>query len=154
MRKVIINNKEYDLVCTTAAYSTIVKKYGGIEEMAETFQGPEINEWDSDEEKQRKADLSASAANNIFEVIPWLVSILADQGTMLKLGKTKLEDDEKLTPEMVSLFTAPKDIGILSQDALGACADGFGMENKAPDVDPTLAAVEKQERKNAESAAE
>ena len=34
-----IGKKEYELVCTTAAYVEICKKYGGVEEMAETFQG-------------------------------------------------------------------------------------------------------------------
>lgn len=151
--KATIGGQEYELVCTTAAYVEICKKYGGIEEMAEVIQGPEINEWDSDEVRQQKEDAAANARNKVFEVIPWLLAVLANQGTMLRGNKTSLSDEEKLTEEKVLLYTLPKEIKDLTPIAMEAITAGFSMEHQAPEVDPTLAELEKQERKNGESAA-
>lgn len=149
-----IGNKTYELVCTTAAYVEICKKYGGVEEMAETFQGEEISEYDSPEAQAQKRAEAAKAANNVFTVIPWLVAVLANQGEMLRLGKTKLSDDEKLTEEAVLLLTTPKQIKDLATPAMEAISIGFGMEHKQPEGNSLLDEVERQERKNAESAAE
>lgn len=149
-----IGKNEYELVCTTAAYVEICKKYGGVEEMAEMFQGEEISEYDSPEVQEQKRADAAKAANRLFEVIPWLVALLANQGEMLRLGKTKLADDEKLTEESVLLLTTPKQIQELSPAAMGAISIGFGMEHKQPEGNSLLDEVERQERKNAESAAE
>lgn len=149
-----IGNKTYELVCTTAAYVEICKKYGGVEEMAEMFQGEEISEYDSPEAQEQKRADAAKAANRLFEVIPWLVALLANQGEMLRIGKTKLSDDEKLTEESVLLLTTPKQIQELAPAAMEAISIGFGMEHKAPEGNPLLDEVERQERKNAESAAE
>ena len=149
-----IGKKEYELVCTTAAYVEICKKYGGVEEMAETFQGEEISEYDSLEVQEQKRVDAAKAANRLFEVIPWLVALLANQGEMLRLGKTKLSDDEKLTEESVLLLTTPKQIQELAPAAMGAISIGFGMEPKQQEGTSLLDEVERQERKNAESAAE
>lgn len=149
-----IAGKKYELVCTTAAYVEICRKYGGIEEMAEIIQGPQINEWDDDDTIKQKEAEAARAASKVFEVIPWLVAVLANQGTMLALRKTKLTEDEELTEDVIRLFTTPKDITGMTPLAMEALSVGFGMEHKGPETDPTLEAVEKQERKNAESAAE
>ena len=149
-----IGKKEYELVCTTAAYVEICKKYGGVEEMAETFQGEAISELDSPELQEQKRAGAARAANRIFEVIPWLVAVLANQGEMLRIGKTKLSDEEKLTEEAVLLLTTPKQIKDLAAPAMEAISIGFGMEHKQPEGNSLLDEVERQERKNAESAAE
>lgn len=149
-----IGNKTYELVCTTAAYVEICKKYGGVEEMAEMFQGEEISEYDSPEAQEQKRADAAKAANRLFEVIPWLVALLANQGEMLRIGKTKLSDDEKLTEESVLLLTTPKQIQELAPAAMEAISMGFGMEHKQPEGNSLLDEVERQERKNAESAAE
>ena len=152
--KVNIGKKEYELVCTTAAYVEICKKYGGVEEMAEEFRGKSISEFDSPEVQEQKRADAAKAANNVFTVIPWLVAVLANQGEMLRLEKTKLDDDEKLTEEIVLLYTTPQQIKKLSVVAMTAISDGFAMEHKVPEGNLLLEEVERQERKNAESAAE
>jgi hypothetical protein len=152
--KVKIGQKEYTLVCTTAAYVEICEKYGGIEEMAATFQGEPITEYDTPEIQEQKRVAAARAANNTFSVIPWLVSVLANQGTMLALGKTRLTEDEKLWEETVLVQTNPKQIKDLTAAAMEAISIGFGMEHKQPEGNSLLDEVERQERKNAESAAE
>lgn len=149
-----IGKKSYELVFTTAAFVEICKKYGGVEEMAETFQGEEISEYDSPEVQAQKRADAGKAANKLFEVIPWLVAVLANQGEMLRLGKTKLSDDEKLTEEAVLLMTTPKQIKDLAAPAMEAIRIGFGMEHKQSEGNSLLDEVERQERKNAESAAE
>lgn len=149
-----IGKKEYDIVCTTAAYVEICNKYGGVEEMADTFRGAEILETDSPEIQEQKRIDAEKAANNVFTVIPWLVAVLANQGEMLRLGKTKLNDDEKITEDAVLLYTTPAQIRELAVVAMSAVAKGFEMEHKAPDSNPLLDEIDRQERKNAESAAE
>lgn len=149
-----IGKKEYELVCTTAAYVEICKAYGGVEEMADTFRGAEVFETDSLEIQEQKRIEADKAANNVFTVIPWLVAVLANQGEMLRLNKTKLNDDEKLTEDAVLLYTTPAQIRELAVVAMSAVAKGFDMEHKAPDTNPLLDEVDRQERKNVASAAE
>ena len=52
------------------------------------------------------------------------------------------------------LLTTPKQIKDLATPAMEAISIGFGMEHKQPEGNSLLDEVERQERKNAESAAE
>lgn len=147
--QVKLGGREYDMVFTLAALLAIKKRYGGVQEMADQFNGPEINEWDDEVVVKEKTAARIKAQGNAIDELPWLMAILLSQGEMLKDPKAA-----PITPEYVALRVLPKDMDTLLAASMKALAIGLGTDHppvKTGKQDPVL---EELEGKNVESAEE
>ena len=140
---VTIGGRDYQMVFTLAALLAVKKRYGGIRQMAEAFNGPTINEWDSEEEKVEKALAQQKAQEDAVDELPWLIATLINQGELLEDPKA-----ETLTPEHVALRILPKYIETLMGQVMEAIAIGMGTEHEDGEEkrDPVL---EELDTKNA-----
>ena len=133
-RNVSINGKRYKMVYTSAAMLGVMNKHGDVEAMAD--------ELDSN---------PAKAA----EIVPWLISLLCNQGIMLDTGNTKPSNPDLLTPELVALYTLPKEWPELLNEAMSAIAIGNGTYHDLTDDSPVDVVLEEIEKsKNADAAGE
>lgn len=123
-RPIKLNGKIYNMVYTSAAMLEVFDKYGDVSGMAEKL----------DENKKESA-----------RIIPWLVSLLCNQGIMLETGNTKPNNPDLITPEQVALYTMPKDWQEMLSDAMEAIAIGNGTyhESEEGPVDVVLEELEK-----------
>ena len=131
-REVEINGKKYNLVYTSAAMLAILDKFGGVDRMADKCR-------ESQEETAR--------------ITPWLIALLANQGIMLETGNTNPNNPDLFTPELVALWTMPKEWYHLINECMGAIAIGNGTYHKAVDDGPVDVVLEEIE-KNAAGAGE
>ena len=86
-----IGNREYEMLLTTRATKEIAKRYGGLEHLGDKLMKAENFELALDE-------------------VVWLITLLANQSTMVH---NLLEPDTKrelLTEEAVELLTTPLDL--------------------------------------------
>ena len=86
-----IGNREYEMLLTTRATKEIAKRYGGLEHLGDRLMKAENFELALDE-------------------VVWLITLLANQSTLVH---NLLEPDDKrelLTEEAVELFTTPLDL--------------------------------------------
>lgn len=131
MSRYTINGKPYDLVFTNAALREVVRRFGGVEEMGQKMQ-----------------ENQAEAVDHVF----WLVSVLANQGTMLATGNTKPNNPELIDADFVAVYTKPHEISALSDAMNRAIAEGMNMEyTESGPVDVVLQELREEERKNGES---
>ena len=144
--KVDIGGREFNFVFTLAALLQITKKYGGLEEMGETFSGPTINEWDDDETVADKKAAQKKAQTDALDHLPWLIATLANQGEWLKDTQA-----EAIAPEWVAMRLLPRDMERLMQAVYKSIAVGMGTET-AQDESPRDPVLEELDRKNAEGA--
>ena len=141
---ITLNGRGEALVFTTAALKRVQDKFGGIAELTEAFCGPQIEEWDTPEERETKRAQQAKAQGMALEICIWLVALLANQGRMLEDLKAEL-----LTEQQVGLYMMPKDIKPLMQACMDAIAKGSGTYHENDEVtDPLL----EEALKNAEGA--
>jgi hypothetical protein len=132
-RSVEINGKPYRMVYTSAAMLEVMDRFGDVEGMAETMQ---------------------ANPKEAAKIVPWLVSLLCNQGIMLDTGNTKPTNPDLLTPELFGLWTMPKEWKPLMDVAMEAIAIGSGTYHEAQTgpVDVTLQEIERE--KNAEAGGE
>ena len=144
--QVKLGGREYDMVFTLAALLAVKKRYGGVQEMAEQFDGPEINEWDDEATVTEKTAARTKAKEGALDEMPWLIATLISQGEMLKDPKAA-----PVTAEYVGLRVMPRDMDTLMTSAMRAISIGLGTEHPLSSVkrDPVL---EELEGKNVESA--
>ena len=86
-----IGNREYEMLLTTRATKEIAKRYGGLEHLGDKLMKAENFELALDE-------------------VVWLITLLANQSTLVH---NLLESDDKrelLTEEAVELLTTPLDL--------------------------------------------
>ena len=86
-----IGNREYEMLLTTRATKEIAKRYGGLEHLGDKLMKTENFELALDE-------------------VVWLITLLANQSTLVH---NLLEPDDKrelLTEEAVELLTTPLDL--------------------------------------------
>ena len=86
-----IGNREYEMLLTTRATKEIAKRYGGLENLGDRLMKAENFELALDE-------------------VVWLITLLANQSTLVH---NLLEPDDKrelLTEETVELLTTPLDL--------------------------------------------
>ena len=86
-----IGNREYEMLLTTRATKEIAKRYGGLEHLGDKLMKAENFELALDE-------------------VVWLITLLANQSTLVH---NLLEPDDKrelLTEEAVELLTTPLDL--------------------------------------------
>lgn len=151
--KVKIGDKEYLLACTLAATIEITEKYKGAREMLEYFSGPAYDETDTPEMQAEKAAQRETAQRNSLREIPWLIALLANQGTMLEKQITKLSGDEYLSPERVAINLMPRDMARIMNAVNDALIIGNTTEHAADDDDKEVDVVlEEISEKNAVSA--
>lgn len=86
-----IGDKEYELVLTTRATKAIAGRYGGLENLGEKLMKSENFEMALDE-------------------IVWLITLLANQSTLIRNLKNKNAPEELLTEEEVEILTSPLDL--------------------------------------------
>lgn len=143
---VTIGGRGYTLVFTLAALLEVTEKYGGLEEMAEVFNGPTINEEDSDKVKAEKQKAQAKAQIGSVVHMPWLLAVLVNQGELLKDPKAV-----PVTAEQLALTLLPRDLKLLMEKAMQAINLGMSMEHE-PDQGKRDPVLEELDRKNAEGA--
>ena len=122
--QVKIGKREYHMVFTLAALLAIKKKYGGIKEMSKQFYGPTIEEWDDETVKAEKLAAQEKAQIDTVDELPWLLSVLVNQGELLKDPKAEL-----FTADQIALYIMPKDIESLMGAAMDAINIGMGSEH-------------------------
>lgn len=131
-RKIEINGKQYNMVYTSGAMLAIMDKYGDVEGMAE----------------EMKSDRAESA-----RIVPWLVSLLCNQGIMLETGDTRPTNPELLSSEKIELWTMPKDWENMMGEAMLSIAIGNGTYHETQE-DASVDVVLEELEKNAEGAEE
>ncbi len=147
-----IGGTEYDLVYTLAAMLEVTERFGGVEEMAEAFQGPADEDGDTQDIKKQKEHDRKKAGILALKEIPWLIALLANQGIMLKTQDTSPNNPALLTAAKVSLYVKPKNLEALTQKAMEAIAEGSMTEHETGDQERDL--VMEEIEKNGEGAAE
>ncbi|NLD52890.1 MAG: hypothetical protein GX650_08320 [Clostridiales bacterium] len=143
---VSIGGREYRMVFTLAALLAVKKQYGGLQEMVELFNGPTINDWDSEEEQLEKLVAQEKAQMDALDHLPWLLSTLINQGELLKDPKAEL-----VTPEYIALRIMPRDMQHLMGLFEQAIALGMSMEH-TPDEGKRDPVLEELDAKNGEGA--
>ena len=131
-RTVVINDKQFNLVYTSAAMLEIIEKFGDVEGMADKLQ-------------QNQAEAA--------RIVPWLIALLANQGVMLETGNAKPSNPDLIDSDWVALYTMPKDWEYLMGECMSAIAIGNGTYHEAPDEGPVDVVLEELE-KNAEAGGE
>ena len=131
-RTVVINDKQCNLVYTSAAMLEIIEKFGDVEGMADKLQ-------------QNQAEAA--------RIVPWLIALLANQGVMLETGNAKPSNPDLIDSDWVALYTMPKDWEYLMGECMSAIAIGNGTYHEAPDEGPVDVVLEELE-KNAEAGEE
>ena len=129
---VVINDREFNLVYTSAAMLEIIEKFGDVEGMADKLQ-------------QNQAEAA--------RIVPWLIALLANQGVMLETGNAKPSNPDLIDSDWVALYTMPKDWEYLMGECMSAIAIGNGTYHEAPDEGPVDVVLEELE-KNAEAGGE
>ena len=100
-----IGNREYEMLLTTRATKEIAKRYGGLEHLGD---------------KLRKAENFELALDEVV----WLITLLANQSTLVH---NLLEPDDKrelLTEEAVELLTTPLDLSSYKAAIMEAMVKG------------------------------
>ena len=100
-----IGNREYEMLLTTRATKEIAKRYGGLEHLGDKLMKAENFELALDE-------------------VVWLITLLANQSTLVH---NLLEPDDKrelLTEEAVELLTTPLDISSYKTAIMEAMVKG------------------------------
>ena len=89
--RISIVSAEYELILTTRATKEIARRYGGLENLGE---------------KLLKAENFELALDEII----WLLTILANQSTLIYNLKHKYKPKELITEEEVELLTSPLEL--------------------------------------------
>jgi len=100
-----IGNREYEMLLTTRATKEIAKRYGGLEHLGDKLMKAENFELALDE-------------------VVWLITLLANQSTLVH---NLLESDDKrelLTEEAVELLTTPLDLSSYKSAIMEAMVKG------------------------------
>ena len=100
-----IGNREYEMLLTTRATKEIAKRYGGLEHLGDKLMKAENFELALDE-------------------VVWLITLLANQSTLVH---NLLEPDSKrelLTEEAVELLTTPLDLSSYKAAIMDAMVKG------------------------------
>ena len=117
-RPVMIDGTQYDLLLTTNAAAELSEKVGGLENVETAF--------DTMTEKEA------------FEMMAWLVALLANQGT----AAHKLYDPSferlTLTAERVGLLVPPFELIDMKDTVIDAIEAGFSTNVKSEDEEKNL----------------
>lgn len=148
-----IGGKDYLMVFSLAAMLAITERYGGIEEMANALQGPADDEGDTEEIIREKAAARKKARINSLSELPWLITLLINQGIMLESGNTSVGNPALLTPEKTAVLIPPRELQGHMAAVMGAIAIGMGTYHGDDPNEERDVVLDELQRKNAEGAA-
>ncbi len=120
--KITIGGDEYTLILTTKATKEIAGRYGGLENLGD---------------KLLKSENFEMAIGEIV----WLITLLANQSTLIYNLKNKDNPKPLLTEEEVEILTAPSELATYKEAITEALYKGT-KRNVESEADPKNAAVE------------
>ena len=100
-----IGNREYEMLLTTRATKEIAKRYGGLEHLGEKLMKAENFELALDE-------------------VVWLITLLANQSTLVHNLLEPEDKRELLTEEAIELLTTPLDLSSYKTAIMEAMVKG------------------------------
>ena len=119
---ITIGGDEYTLILTTKATKEIAGRYGGLEHLGD---------------KLLKSENFEMAIGEIV----WLITLLANQSTLIYNLKNKDNPKPLLTEEEVEILTAPSELATYKEAITEALYKGT-KRNVESEADPKNAAVE------------
>ena len=119
---IVIGGDEYKLVLTTRATKEIAGRYGGLEHLGD---------------KLLKSENFEMAIGEIV----WLITLLANQSTLIYNLKNKDNPKPLLTEEEVEILTAPSELATYKEAITEALYKGT-KRNVESEADPKNAVVE------------
>lgn len=117
-RPVKINGEQYDLLLTTNAAAELSEKVGGLENVDTVF--------------------DALTEKESFEMMTWLVALLANQGTAAHKLLDPSFERPNLTAELVGLLVTPVELVDMKDSIIGAIEAGFSTNVKSEDDEKNL----------------
>ena len=119
---ITIGGDEYNLILTTKATKEIAGRYGGLENLGD---------------KLLKSENFEMAIGEIV----WLITLLANQSTLIYNLKNRDNPKPLLTEEVVEILTAPSELATYKEAITEALYKGT-KRNVESEADPKNAAVE------------
>ena len=119
---ITIGGDAYDLILTTKATKEIAGRYGGLENLGD---------------KLLKSENFEMAIGEIV----WLITLLANQSTLIYNLKNRDNPKPLLTEEEVEILTAPSELATYKEAITAALYKG-SKRNVESEADPKNAAVE------------
>ena len=119
---ITIGGDEYNLILTTKATKEIAGRYGGLENLGD---------------KLLKSENFEMAIGEIV----WLITLLANQSTLIYNLKNRDNPKPLLTEEEVEILTAPSELATYKEAITAALYKGT-KRNVESEADPKNAAVE------------
>ena len=119
---ILIGGEEYTLLLTTKATKEIAGRYGGLENLGD---------------KLMKSENFEMAIGEIV----WLITLLANQSTLLHNLRNPDKPKVTLTEDMVELLTVPADLATYKSAIMDALLKGT-KRNIESEEDPKNVAVE------------
>lgn len=119
-RPVTIDGQQYDMLMTTNAAAELSEKVGGLENVETAF--------DTMTEKES------------FEMMTWLVALLANQGTAARKLLDPSFERLNLTAERVGLLVPPFELIDMKDTIIDAIEAGFSTNVKSEDDEKNLTA--------------
>ncbi|MGB4823923.1 MAG: hypothetical protein WBP82_03330 [Leuconostoc mesenteroides] len=102
---ILIGDEEYMLLLTTKATKEIATRYGGLEHLGDKLM------------KSENVEMALSE-------IVWLITILANQSTLIHNIKNKDNKKELLTEDEVEILTTPADLAEYKEAIMNALYKG------------------------------
>jgi len=123
-----IAGRRMEMIFTTAALLYVEEKFGGLSELGDKME------------------------SEMLKTALWLVEIMANQGVILRTGKTNLPDEEKVTIEWLSYNLMPYRLKEIAELAMQAVRLGMNAETVDVDEDAEVDVVLEEIEKNADGA--
>ena len=117
-RPVMIDGTQYDLLLTTNAAAELSKRVGGLENVDTVF--------------------DALTEKEAFEMMAWLVALLANQGTAARKLYDPSFERMNLTAERVGLLVPPLELIDMKDTVIDAIEAGFSTNVKSEDEEKNL----------------
>ena len=128
--------KTYSLLYNVAAMIQCVKRYGGISKMLERLGVTEVQ--DGVDEKGKPKFVRVVDEALFLPEIPWLFTIMANQGTILETGVTRPDNPALITEDYVQIHAMPADFQRMATAVMGAIAAGNSTEHETKNADPAI----------------
>lgn len=117
-RPVMIDGTQYDLLLTTNAAAELSERVGGLENVDTVF--------------------DALTEKEAFEMMAWLVALLANQGTAAHKLYDPSFERMNLTAERVGLLVPPLELIDMKDTVIDAIEAGFSTNVKSEDEEKNL----------------
>ncbi len=149
-----VGDQAYRLIFNLDALFELQDKYETLAEMSGKFQGPAIEEGDSEEVKAEKLREQRKAEQLAKREIPWLVALMANQGLAAEAEETGKPCKTMITEKSVKLNMRPAQLPNAMNAVWVAIGIGMQTEHEEGEDEKKDLVLEELDRKNGESAAE